>query len=140
MLKKTITFENFEGEKETRDFYFNLSKADIMKMEINERSKNKATGLENKIKKMSDEEDIAGIYGFFENLIRKSIGKKSDDFGFVKNPEYAEGFINSDAYSVLLLELLEDETKAADFIYSIMPNDVSAEAKKKFAEQLQTKE
>lgn len=140
MLKKTITFENFEGEKETRDFYFNLSKADIMKMEINERSKNKATGLENKIKKMSDEEDIAGIYDFFENLIRKSIGKKSDDFGFVKSPEYAEGFINSDAYSVLLLELLEDETKAADFIYSIMPNDVSAEAKKKFAEQLQTKE
>lgn len=140
MLKKTITFENFEGEKETRDFYFNLSKADIMKMEINERSKNKATGLENKIKKMSDEEDIAGIYDFFESLIRKSIGKKSDDFGFVKSPEYAEGFINSDAYSVLLLELLEDETKAADFIYSIMPNDVSAEAKKKFAEQLQTKE
>lgn len=140
MLKKTITFENFEGEKETRDFYFNLSKADIMKMEINERSKNKATGLENKIKKMSDEEDIAGIYDFFENLIRKSIGKKSDDFGFVKSPEYAEGFINSDAYSVLLLELLEDETKAADFIYSIMPNDVSAEAKKKIAEQLQTKE
>lgn len=140
MLKKTITFENLDGEKVTRDFYFNLSKADIMKLDLKERAKNKNKGLEQKVAKMQQEEDINGIYDFFENLVRKSIGKKNDDLGFVKNPEYADAFINSDAYSVLLLELLEDEAKAADFIYSIMPNDISAEAKKKLAEQLQKAE
>ena len=34
MLKKTITYEDFNGVERKEDFYFNLSKAEIMEMQF----------------------------------------------------------------------------------------------------------
>ena len=34
MLKKTIEYTDFNGVKRKEDFYFNLSKAELMEMEL----------------------------------------------------------------------------------------------------------
>ena len=34
MLKKTITYTDYNGMERTEDFYFNLSKAELMEMEM----------------------------------------------------------------------------------------------------------
>ena len=34
MLKKTMTYTDYNGTERTEDFYFNLSKAELMEMEL----------------------------------------------------------------------------------------------------------
>ena len=34
MLKKTVTYTDYNGSERTEDFYFNLTKAEIMEMEL----------------------------------------------------------------------------------------------------------
>lgn len=34
MLKKTISYTDYDGNERTEDFYFNLSKAEIIEMEL----------------------------------------------------------------------------------------------------------
>ena len=36
MLKKTITYTDFDDNERTEDFYFHLSKAEIAEMELSE--------------------------------------------------------------------------------------------------------
>ena len=34
MLKKTITYTDYDGNERTEDFFFNLSKAEVLEMEM----------------------------------------------------------------------------------------------------------
>ena len=34
MLKKTITYTDYNGNERTEDFYFNLTKAEVVEMEM----------------------------------------------------------------------------------------------------------
>ncbi len=37
MLKKTITYEDFDGNQVTEDHFFHLSKADLVEMEVSQK-------------------------------------------------------------------------------------------------------
>lgn len=120
MLKKTITYTDYNGVERTEDFYFNLSKAEIMEMEMSTTG-----GLTEMINKIIATQDVPAIVKIFKELTLKAYGEKSPDGKrFIKNDEIRDAFAQTEAYSVLFMELATDDRKAADFFNGIMPADV----------------
>lgn len=123
MLKKTITYEDFNGVERKEDFYFNLSKAEIMEMQFGT-----VGGLDVMLKKIIDAKDVKSIMDTFKMLILKAYGIKSDDGRrFIKSEEIAKEFEQTEAYSILYMELASDDNAAAEFVNGIIPKDVAIE-------------
>lgn len=123
MLKKSITYEDFNGEKVTEDFYFHLSKADIVEMEISHKE-----GLQAWLQSLVDAQDGEAIFNVLKNIILTSYGMKSPDGRrFVKNAQLIENFQSTEAYSTLIFELCTDAGKAAAFVEGIIPAGLEAE-------------
>ena len=121
MLKKTITYTDYNGSERTEDFYFNLSKAEIMEMEMS-----KAGGLAESITKIVAAQDAPAIIKVFKDLILKAYGEKSDDGKrFIKSEELSEAFAQTEAYSQLFMELATDTDAASTFVNGIVPSDVA---------------
>ena len=117
MLKKTITSVDFNGNERTEDFYFNLTKAEVMEMEMST-----VGGLSEMIQKIVSAQDAPSIIKVFKDLILRSYGEKSaDGKRFIKTPEMAESFSQTEAYSVLFMELATDAEAAAAFVNGIIP-------------------
>lgn len=117
MLKKTVTYVDYNGVERTEDFYFNLSKAEVAEMEMS---------VEGGYSKMLDEivksNDNVRIVELFKRILLQSYGEKSaDGKRFVKSKELSEAFSQTEAYSEIFMELALDEKAAADFINGIMP-------------------
>lgn len=120
MLKKTITYTDLNDVVRTEDFYFNLSKPEIVKMQTSTKG-----GYDVQLKSMAADMDGKKVMDFFEELIMKSYGEKSDDGRrFVKSAELSEAFMQTPAYEVLFEELITDDQAAAKFVNAIMPPDV----------------
>lgn len=119
MLKKTMTYTDFEGNQVTEDFYFNLTKAELLEMEM---ETDKVIGLEATINKLQEERDGKKIMAMFKDIIRRSVGKKSaDGRRFIKNADIADEFMQTEAYSDLVFELCTDANKGAAFFAAIVP-------------------
>ena len=126
MIKKTISYEDYDGVQRNEDFYFNLSKPELVEMQLSE-----AGGLEKKLEKITKEQDIAKIIELMKWIIQKSYGIKSDDGKrFIKNQEVLDSFMQSEAYSELFMELATDADAAAAFVNGILPKGLAEEAKK----------
>ncbi len=126
MIKKTITYTDYDGNERTEDFYFNLSKPELIEMQTSE-----AGGLEKKIEKISKEQDIKKIIELMKDIIQKSYGVKSDDGKrFIKNQDVLDEFMQSEAYSELFMDLATDANAASEFINGILPKGLVEEAKK----------
>lgn len=124
MLKQTITYTDYNGVERTEDFHFNLSKAEILEMEMGT-----AGGLAEMLKKIVAAQDAPAIIKTFKELVLKAYGQKSDDGKrFIKSPELAEAFSQTEAYSQLFMELATDADKAAKFVNGIIPADMSKAA------------
>lgn len=117
MLKKTITYTDYDGNSRTEDFYFNLNKAEIAEMEASE-----IGGLSNLLKKIVAERNNKKIIELFKELILRAYGEKSPDGKrFVKNQELRDAFCQTEAYSELFMELAGNAEAAAAFVNGITP-------------------
>lgn len=126
MLKKRIAYTDYNGTKREEDFYFNLSKAEIMEMEMSTTG-----GLTEMINRIIETQDAPSIIKVFKDIIMKSYGEKSPDGKrFVKTKELSEGFAQTEAYSVLFMELASDSEAASKFVNGIIPEDMAAEVAK----------
>lgn len=126
MLKKEITYTDYNDTSRTETFYFNLSKAELAEMQLSANG-----GLETYINNIVEAKDGASMVQIFKDLILKSYGEKSPDGKrFVKSKEISDGFAQTEAYSQLFMELITDDKAAADFINGIMPKDIQDELKK----------
>ena len=120
MLKKTITYTDFSGNERKEDFYFNLTKAEIMEMEMGTTG-----GMAEMIQRIVAAQDAPAIIKIFKDLILKAYGQKSPDGKrFIKNDEIREEFVSTEAYSQLFMELATDADAAAKFVNGIMPADM----------------
>lgn len=121
MLKRTITYSDYNGVERTEDFHFNLSKAEIMEMEMSTTG-----GLAEMITRIVAAQDAPAIVKIFKDLILKAYGVKSPDGKrFVKSPELAAEFAQTEAYSILFMELATDADAASKFVNGIVPADMS---------------
>ena len=126
MLIKPITYTNWNGEKKTKNFYFNLSTSELAKMELTSKA-----GMLETIKKMVDSDDKKEIINLFELIVLGAYGEKSaDGEEFIKNDEVRERFKCHPAYDVLFMELISSEKTMADFINAVIPQNIAEEAKK----------
>lgn len=121
MLKKTITYTDYNGVSRTEDFYFNLSKAEVMEMEMTTTG-----GMTEFINRIVAAKDAPAIIQIFKDLILKAYGEKSlDGKHFIKSEEISRAFSQTEAYSQLFMELATDADLAAKFVNGILPADVS---------------
>lgn len=121
MLKKRITYTDYNGEERTEDFYFNLSKAEIMEMEMGVTG-----GLTELIKKVMATKDIPSVMKIFKDLILRAYGEKSaDGKRFMKSEELSREFSQTEAYSILFMELATNADEAAKFVNGIIPADLA---------------
>lgn len=124
MYKKKITYENFDGEEVTETFYFNLTKAEIAEMDINN------NGLSDYIQKIIDAKSKKELISLFKELLIRSYGIKSEDGReFRKNAAIKERFVSTQAYSDLFMELATNEEEAKKFIEGIMPKGLPTPTK-----------
>ena len=133
MIKRTITYTDFNGNSRTEDMYFNMTKSELvafsftlpdeMKSEIgNEENFNvEETGA-----KLAEKMGNSGIFNFVKDLVFKSYGIKSEDGRrFIKSDELSTEFTQTIAYDEFLMDLFSDDRKTTDFINGIIPADIA---------------
>lgn len=126
MLKKTIKYTDYNGSERTEDFYFNLSKAEIMEMEMSTTG-----GLTEMISKIVATQDAPAIIKIFKDLVLRAYGEKSPDGKrFIKSEEISTAFAQTEAYSNLFMELAFDADAASNFVNGIIPKDLTKELNK----------
>lgn len=130
MIKQTLTFDDLvNGGKITEDWYFNLDVGEVAEMMMVE-----GEDLEVKLKQIGQSKDKKQIFGFFKDMLSRSVGKQVTlDNGrvvFRKTNDFREEFFGGGAYSAFFMQLVTDEQLAADFINRIMPKDLQAQAEK----------
>lgn len=129
MLKKTITYKDYNDVERKEDFYFNLTQTELMKWDLKTPG-----GLAAKLEKITQKFDVPSLTEFLEDLIDKSYGIKSDDgVRFIKDPKLSEMFRQTEAYDQLFIELFSDEKKTSDFINGILPKELLEQAQKQNA-------
>lgn len=125
MLKETIKYQDYDGNEYEEDFYFNLNKSELIKLQTSIPG-----GLEQMIKNIIAAKDQNALMNMFSKIIHISYGEKSPDGKhFVKSEEIANAFEQTLAYDNLFMELINDADKAAAFINGILPADSKSEVK-----------
>jgi len=117
MIKKAITYTDYDGNVRTETFYFNLNKAEVSEMEFSTDG-----GLSKQIQAIIDIQDKKRLIEIFKEIILKAYGKKSvDGRRFEKSKELSTEFSQTEAYSELFMELATNADSAAAFVNGIMP-------------------
>lgn len=123
MLKKTITYTDYDGMERTEDFWFNLSKTELTKLDAE-----LPGGVLGVLRKIIDKKDRKALVDFIETLILRSYGEKTlDGKRFVKTPDMAEEFMQTPAYDELFMSILSDTDSQTSFINGIIPQSMAKE-------------
>lgn len=118
MYKKNITYTDFNGDERTDAFYFNLSDAEILELQVSY-----GGDMSRIMRNMLEKRDAKGLLDIITDLIRTSYGEKSSDGRrFMKNQEIKDSFVTTDAYSKLVIELLNDEKEFEKFMTNVIPS------------------
>lgn len=121
MITKKITYTDYNGNERSEEFMFNMSKAELMEKEMSVNG-----GLSELMKKVAETQDAPQLIKIFKDLVLDSYGVKSNDGKrFIKSEELRTEFSQTEAYSVLFMELAFDADKAAEFINGIIPADMA---------------
>lgn len=116
MFKTEIEYIDYNGNQRKDMLYFNLSKAEMMEMELST-----TAGVEEKLRMLIATKDNETIVKTYKDLILRSYGIKSEDgTRFIKNAVLREEFEQSEAYSELFMKLLSDSDFQAKFINGII--------------------
>lgn len=129
MVKKTVTYTDYNGVERTEDAYFNLNELELAEIAVELPDE-----LSDPIFDNTNEEEVGEviqnlgkkeIIEFVKKLMIKSYGVKSEDGRcFIKNEKLVEEFKYSALFSAIVMELLTDDN-AAEFINAIVPANVA---------------
>lgn len=125
MLKQPITYTDYNGETVTENFYFNLTKAELFKMEVTA----DGNSLQDHLKKVAESNNGQMIIDTFESILKQAYGVRSvDGKRFMKSPQLWEEFTQTAAYSEFFFAISTDAEKASAFINGIVPADLNSKA------------
>lgn len=126
MIKKTVTYTDFDGNERTEDFYFHLTEQELTEWELSVDG-----GLSGVITRIVNSTDNKKLAELFKELLIKSYGVKTPDGrGFIKNEEALNNFIYTQAFSDIYMELATDDKAASEFVNGIIPESIVRAAKK----------
>lgn len=121
MLKKTITYEDYNGLTRTEPYYFNLTESELAEMEVEVDG-----SMSKRLQEVVDANDGRLIMENFKMFIKKSYGIKSDDGRrFEKSEKISNEFLQTAAYDALFHELITNPKAGADFVNGILPKGYS---------------
>lgn len=130
MLKKTITYEDYDGNKRTEDFYFNLNEAELTELRLSRNG-----GLEVMLERIVKEQDASQIIAIVKEILLRAYGEKSDDGKvFLKSPEISHKFECTEAYNEIFMSICESPEAASSFFNALLP----AKLQKAIAEKEKT--
>ena len=120
MLKENDHYEDFNGETVSEDFFFHLSKAELVEMELSHEG-----GLSESLQRIIAAEDGKGIIAEFKNIILGAYGKRSDDGQTIhqESESYVKNSNRTEAYSTLFMELVTDTDAAVEFVNGVIPQE-----------------
>ena len=125
MYIRKITFTDYNGLEHTRPYYFNLSKSELLRLQLSI-----GGGLTEYAKRLMDAEDMVHLSELFEKLILMSYGEKTDDgMHFIKEDENGKKlssmFKQTAAYDELYTELCTNEQSAIEFFNAVIPAEAA---------------
>lgn len=124
MVRKEVTYTDYNGEQQTDILYFNLNKAELGKLQMRMDGK----FLDN-LQLLAEKRKVTDLYDFVYNLLLDSYGERTaDGKRFLKNREMREEFENSIAFSEALMDVIADTDKMSEFIRNILPPDMVTKA------------
>lgn len=127
MLKKSVTYEDYNGNTVTETFYFNLTKPELIELDLGIEG-----GLGGFMQRLIETNDYNTLIQEFKKLILASYGIKSDDGRrFIKSDQLREEFTQTAAYAELYIQFATDDAAALEFMKGVLPKDM-AEAAEKF--------
>lgn len=136
MIKKTITFKDFNGVERKEDHYFNLSESELIELEYGVKG-----GYNALLQQIIDSQDTPSIMKVFKDIIMRSYGKKSlDGTRFEKSEEITNAFLQSNAYNAMFLEFIGNPKVFAEFLAGIIPKDLADKLDKMEKENSDNKE
>lgn len=135
MIKRTITYTDFDGNTRTEDMYFNMTRAELIEFSFNmpsamSEAANDMNGnnvnVEEAGAKLVEKLGTSGIFNFVKELVFKSYGVKSDDGRrFIKSENLSTEFTQTLAYDEFIIDLFSDDKKASEFINGIIPAEMA---------------
>lgn len=121
MLKKPIAYTDYNGNPQVETHYFNLNKAELAELQVST-----AGGLGERINNAIESQDPAVIVSVLKEIILKAYGQKSDDGKrFIKTEEMRNEFSQTEAYSELFGELVQNPDAVSEFVTGIVPPDIA---------------
>lgn len=126
MYVKPITYTDYDGVQHTDKFYFNISKAELIEMDASETG-----GLTKRLQEIVDANETADIFKRVKSIILKAYGRKSPDGKrFIKSLEMSQEFEQTEAYSELIMEFMQNPKSFEEFMRHTLPKvDVEETAK-----------
>lgn len=133
MIQRTLTYTDYNGETRTENFYFNLTAAEITRLNFQKKG-----GLKGIIEKIIKTDDTGRMFALFEEIIQLAYGERSEDGRqFVKSRELSRAFSQTPAYSDLIIGFITDPDMATDFLNELIPADLANGAdREKAAEEV----
>lgn len=122
MFKKTIEFEDFNGQRQSRDFYFHISKAELLTLATS------ADDMQARLTRIIQAQDGGAILNELRELIKLSVGVRSEDgLRFIKDQEAQSTLLDSPAYDELLMELGTNTNACVEFVQKLIPEKMQKE-------------
>lgn len=122
MFSKTVEFEDFNGVRTSKVFYFHLSKADLLVMA------NESDSMQARVQRMIEAKDGGAILRELREIIKSAVGVRSEDGQrFIKSEDAQSELLDSPAYDELLMELATDAQKSVDFVRQLLPEKMQKE-------------
>lgn len=117
MLKKKITYTDYNGMERNDYFYFNMTEREVVML----LAQLGVDDLKEYTNKLVESGDSKAMFSFIDNIILSSIGAKSEDGKrFVKNKLIRDDFEQSEAYNVLFMDFLQNPSTASSFASAIV--------------------
>lgn len=132
MLKKTVTYTDFDGNSRTEDLYFNMTRNELLSFSfgmpdigIDANTDPNKIDVKEAGKKLVEKMGSSGIVDFIKDLVFKAYGVKSEDGRrFIKSEALSTEFTQTLAYDEFIMELFEDDKKASEFINAVIPAEM----------------
>lgn len=141
MIKKTITYTDFNDDAVTEDFYFHIKKSTLVEnLDLKDTLQKLQDQLtaENRTAENLTEEEVMALLGLVKRLMQLAYGIRSEDGKqHRQSEEIWNDFKDSAAYDAILFQMFQEKGEALAFLSGIMPKDLMEEAEAEMRKQPQ---
>ena len=127
MIRKTLTYLDYEGKEHTKDFYFSLNQTEFALM-----NNRLPGGFEAYLKRIQEDHNEEKLLDLLTMFIVEGYGIRESGDDFIKEDEQGrklgKRFKCTEACDNLITELLEKENNIGAFLIGMLPKSIQGKA------------